>query len=57
MAERDAGPRREGSARRCKEEAAADATDGPARQALAREGLGGDGARKHLGFGLGDPHH
>lgn len=40
--ERDAGPEREGSARRCKEEAAADATDGLACQALARMELGAD---------------
>lgn len=42
MAERDAGPGREGSARRCKEEATADATDGLAHQALARMGLSGE---------------
>lgn len=42
MAERDAGPGREGSARRCKEEETADATDGLARQALARMGLSGE---------------
>lgn len=57
MAERDAGPGREGSARRCKEEAAADVTDGLARQALVRVGLGGEGSsetRRLLGGRL--PH-
>lgn len=46
MAERDAGPGREGSARRCKEEAATDATDGLALSALALVGLGRGGGER-----------
>nr|XP_054964372.1 uncharacterized protein LOC129397238 [Pan paniscus] len=41
----------------CKEEAAAEATDGLARQALARVGLGGDGSSEKLGLQGGLPAH